>query len=51
MAVQAEQPHWRVEEEGEPLRGGRRLRLQGDQRRTASQNDLVMLSEKKRALE
>ena len=31
VAVQAEQPHWRVEEEGEPLCGGRRLRLQGDQ--------------------
>ena len=34
--------HWRVEEEGEPLCGGRRLRLQGDQdQRTASQNGLV----------
>ena len=42
VAVQAEQPHWRVEEEGEPLCGGRRLRLQGDQdQRTASQNYLV----------
>ena len=39
MALQAQHPHRRVEEEDQPLRGGRRLWQQGDQDQRAPPQD------------